>query len=188
MQFRSDILIAVGSNERSSAGTPVETLKTAYACVEKAGAVIRATSQFYNTPCFPAGAGPDYVNAALALEWNATPQEIIAQLHRIEAELGRARVQRWGQRTLDLDLIAVGDRVLPDLPGYRRWRDLPLERQMKEAPDRLILPHPRMQDRAFVLVPLAEVAPDWVHPVSGLSVLQMRDALDPVLRAEVRAL
>lgn len=188
MQFRSDILIAVGSNERSSAGTPEETLKTAYACVVEAGAVIRSVSQFYSTPCFPAGAGPDYVNAAIAVEWAAAPHEIIAKLHGIEAELGRARVQRWGQRTVDLDLIAVGDRVMPDLPGYKRWRDLPLERQMKEAPEQLILPHPRMQDRAFVLVPLAEIAPDWVHPVSGLSVVQMRDALDPALCAEVRVL
>jgi 2-amino-4-hydroxy-6-hydroxymethyldihydropteridine diphosphokinase len=186
MQFRSDILIAVGSNQRSSAGTPEDTLKMAYSRIVEAGGVIRAASPFYATPCFPAGAGPDYVNAALALKWSASPQDIIAALHRIEADLGRERVQRWGQRTVDLDLIAVGDLLRPDLETYTRWRDLPLDRQMKEAPDQLILPHPRMHERAFVLVPLADVAPDWVHPVTGQSVMQMRDALDPALRAEVK--
>tara|TARA_R110002126_G_scaffold20509_3_gene75831 strand:- start:272 stop:880 length:609 start_codon:yes stop_codon:yes gene_type:complete len=185
MQFRSDILIAVGSNQRSFAGTPEETLKTAYAQLEQAGGVIRKASPFYATPCFPAGAGPDYVNAALSLKWNSAPGDIIAALHRIEADLGRERVQRWGQRTVDLDLIAVGDLVLPDRETYTRWRDLPLAQQMKETPDRLILPHPRMHERAFVLVPLADVEPDWVHPVTGQTVVQMRDALDPALRAEV---
>jgi 2-amino-4-hydroxy-6-hydroxymethyldihydropteridine diphosphokinase len=150
--------------------------------------VIRAISPFYATPCFPAGAGPDYVNAAVALKWDRTAKEVLTALHRIEAELGRSRVQRWGQRTVDLDLIAIGDQVMPDAQTFAHWRDLPLDQQMKEAPDQLILPHPRMQDRAFVLVPLADVAPDWVHPVSGLSVVQMRDALDPAVRAEVVAL
>ena len=126
MQIRSDILVAVGSNQRSSAGTPEETLKMAYSRIVEAGGVIRSASPFYATPCFPAGAGPDYINAALALKWNASPQDIIAALHRIEADLGRERVQRWGQRTVDLDLIAVGDLLRPDLETYTRWRDLSL--------------------------------------------------------------
>jgi 2-amino-4-hydroxy-6-hydroxymethyldihydropteridine diphosphokinase len=80
-------------------------------------------------------------------------------------------------RTLDLDLLAVGDLVLPDATTYAEWRALPADLQRLRAPDDLILPHPRMQDRAFVLVPLADVAPDWVHPVLGLSVAEMRDGL-----------
>jgi len=75
--------------------------------------------------------------------------------------------------------------VLPDPAGFRHWLDLPPEAQSREAPDRLILPHPRMQDRAFVLVPLADVAPDWRHPVLGRTVTQMRDALPAGLLAEV---
>ena len=91
--------------------------------------------------------------------------------------MGRERVQRWGQRTLDLDLIASGDLVLPNGEIHQYWRDLPLEQQMSTAPDQLVLPHPRMQDRAFVLVPMAKIAPDWVHPVLKQSVLEMLDAL-----------
>jgi 2-amino-4-hydroxy-6-hydroxymethyldihydropteridine diphosphokinase len=102
---------------------------------------------------------------------------ILARLHAVEARFGRKRAQRWGMRTLDIDLLAMGDSVLPDAATQDRWRLLPSEAQIGSTPDQLILPHPRMQDRAFVLVPLADVAPDWVHPRTGLSVRQMLAAL-----------
>jgi 2-amino-4-hydroxy-6-hydroxymethyldihydropteridine diphosphokinase len=107
-------------------------------------------------------------------------------LHRIEAGFGRVRMQRWGQRTLDLDLLAFGNTVFPDVSVYSFWRDLPRDRQSLRAPDDLVLPHPRLQDRAFVLVPLRDVAPGWRHPVSGMSAAQMLDRLDPAEISEIR--
>lgn len=80
-------------------------------------------------------------------------------------------------RTLDLDLIALGSWVLPDRAGYQYWLDLPLEQQMVETPDKLILPHPRVQDRGFVLVPLCDVFPDWVHPILGKTAAELCAAL-----------
>jgi 2-amino-4-hydroxy-6-hydroxymethyldihydropteridine diphosphokinase len=145
-------------------------------------------SRFFATPAFPVGTGPDYVNAAALLETELSPRALLDHLHEIEAELGRERLTRWGQRTLDLDLVAMGDLVLPDAATQDLWRDLPLERQRQEAPDRLILPHPRLQDRAFVLVPMADVAPDWRHPRVGLTVRQMLDRLDPADIATVKPL
>ena len=102
---------------------------------------------------------------------------MIAILHEIESRFGRTRDVRWGRRTLDLDLLATGDAVIPDAKTHAQWRDLPLEQQMRETPKELILPHPRIHERAFVLVPLADVAPDWRHPIFGKTVLEMRDAL-----------
>lgn len=182
------ILIALGGNLPSQVGPPEKTLVAALTALEERGAVIRATSRLYHTPAFPAGNGPDYVNAAAWLEAPWSPAEILAHLHAVEATMGRARTQRWGQRTLDLDLLAVGDTILPDPQTHEKWRDLPLSEQVGVTPDRLILPHPRLQDRAFVLVPLADVAPDWTHPLLGRSVSELLTALPQQDRDAVRAL
>lgn len=179
-------LFALGANLTSSAGAPEQTLKFALERLKETGVVIRAVSGFYHTPSFPAGAGPDYVNAAASVDFRGDPADLLAILHKIEALMGRERVQRWGQRTLDLDLLAVDDQVLPDAQTYAGWRDLPMAAQMTRAPDELILPHPRLQDRAFVLVPLADIAPDWVHPVLNMSVTEMLNALPAQDVAAVR--
>ena len=134
---------------------------------------------------FPPGSGPDFVNACCLVGTGLPPDALLSRLHGIEAALGRERIVRWGARTVDLDLLAVGDLVLPDRATQDRWRDLPPDRQTREAPDTLILPHPRLQDRGFVLIPLADILPSWRHPVTGLTVSAMRDALSPGEKAGI---
>jgi 2-amino-4-hydroxy-6-hydroxymethyldihydropteridine diphosphokinase len=183
-------LVAFGANLPFEGEEPEATLRKAAMALAEEGLTVHALSRFFRTPCFPAGAGPDYVNAAAVIRFDGTVDlaSVLARLHAVEARFGRQRLQRWGMRTLDIDLLAVGDSVLPDSRTQDHWRDLPGSEQARAAPDRLILPHPRLQDRAFVLVPLADVAPDWVHPRLGLSVRHMLAALPQEDRDAVRPL
>lgn len=106
----------------------------------------------------PAGQ-PDYVNGAVRLSGAADPAVLLGQLQGIEAAAGRHRSRPNAARTLDLDLIGIGKLV-------------------RSAPDPVI-PHPRVHERAFVLVPLAELAPGWAHPVFGRSVEELLASLPP---------
>ncbi|APX90085.1 2-amino-4-hydroxy-6-hydroxymethyldihydropteridine diphosphokinase [Brevirhabdus pacifica] len=182
----TEALIALGSNATSSVETSIETLTEALVNLESLTHHSIKISKFYRTPAFPPGSGPDFVNAAALVRTSISATCVLQKLHVIEAEFGRTRNERWAPRTLDLDLIALGDTILPDRETLQQWMDLPLQRQMSEAPDDLILPHPRVQERAFVLVPLNDVAPHWRHPVLGLTVAEMTNRLDPAARAEIR--
>jgi 2-amino-4-hydroxy-6-hydroxymethyldihydropteridine diphosphokinase len=185
---KTTYLIATGANLRSPAGSPLETLRAAMTLIPSDDSTVVELSQWHSSPAFPAGSGPDYVNGAARIESALPPEAMLARLHDIEARLGRRRDLRWGPRACDLDLIAAGALVSPDAATFRRWMDLAPEDQTRLAPEHLILPHPRSHERAFVLAPLAEVAPDWRHPILGLSVAQMLARLPEEARAEVRPL
>ncbi len=177
-------LVALGANVASHAGNSRQTVEAAIAALRELFVDI-VVSDLYQTPGFPAGSGPDFVNAACAFHCNMPAEDLLHVLHEIEATFGRTRALRWGQRTLDLDLIAVGDEIHPDLKTHDHWRTLPLDLQLVDAPDELILPHPRVQDRAFVLVPLCDVAPDWTHPRLLQTVTQMHAALPETAKADI---
>ena len=114
------------------------------------------------------------------------PQELLAVLHKVEQQNARLRETRWAARTLDLDLILYDALIMPSTEEFSYWFNLPLARQIKEIPNKLILPHPRFQNRSFVLGPLMDIAPDWVHPVLGLSVAELYAQLPKEAEYELR--
>ncbi|MEN9060458.1 2-amino-4-hydroxy-6-hydroxymethyldihydropteridine diphosphokinase [Ponticoccus litoralis] len=183
-----EFLIALGSNLGSSAGGPSATLAAALAALTAQGVGLRRVSRFFATPCFPAGAGPDYVNACALVRAPLSPDALLLKLHAVEQAFDRERIQRWGSRTLDLDLLAMADRVLPDAETQTVWRTLPPEDQTRASPETLILPHPRIQDRAFVLGPLADIAAGWTHPLLCRNVAQLLADLPPGDRAALQPL
>lgn len=141
------ILIALGANLPSTHGEPIETLAAAKAELRRQGLRILGESKTYLTAPVPVSSDPWYHNEVILIDTNLAADELLQSLLAIESAFGRVRTIVNAPRVLDLDLIAYHDEIL-------------------NTPD-LVLPHPRLHERAFVLYPLKDVAPHWQHPVSG---------------------
>jgi 2-amino-4-hydroxy-6-hydroxymethyldihydropteridine diphosphokinase len=152
------ILIALGANLPFRGSSPAQTLRAALATLTDNGVTPLKVSRFHETQAWPDPSDPPFVNAVAAVTTSFEPATLIAKLHEIEAAFGRRRTQRNAPRTLDIDIIDY-DGLIQDGPPQ--------------------LPHPRLEGRAFVLLPLFEVAPDWQHPVSGQGIEQLVSALGP---------
>lgn len=121
------------------------------------GIKLQAQSIWYSTKAV-GPPQPDYINSCVILQVQMSPQDLLKTLLATEQKFGRIRQERWGPRSLDLDILLYDDLVI-NTPHLQ-------------------IPHPRMHERAFVLVPLAEIAPDWVEPISGLTVQELVKKVD----------
>lgn len=156
------ILIGLGANLKSErGGTPRHTLEAALGNMEAAGVRVVRRSRWYRSAPVPPSAQPWYVNGVAAVETALTPAALLLALHRVEAEFGRERGEMGAARTLDLDLLDYAGMVSAGEGGMP------------------ILPHPRLHERTFVLLPLAEVAPNWRHPALGKGVEELIADLPP---------
>ncbi|MEQ9333528.1 2-amino-4-hydroxy-6-hydroxymethyldihydropteridine diphosphokinase [Thalassobaculum sp.] len=155
------IIVAIGANLPADGfATPLETCRAAVERLAgEPGLAVTATSRWYESEPVPPSGQPWYVNGAVTVETALGPAELLARLHAVEASFGRVRRIRNEARPLDLDLIDH-DGVLCD------GRD--------GGP---ALPHPRARERAFVLLPLADVAPAWRHPGTGEAIRELISAL-----------
>jgi 2-amino-4-hydroxy-6-hydroxymethyldihydropteridine diphosphokinase len=166
-------LIALGANLPRGPDSPARTLQRALDLLSREVGIVKQ-SRLYATPAVPAGSGPEFLNAVAEIgQAGQDPATVLATLHRVESLLGRTRTTRWAPRICDLDLLAFDDLVLPDGAVVRTWMDLPAGEVIRRTPEHIVLPHPRLHERAFVLVPLAEIAPEWTHPILRLTVVEM---------------
>lgn len=147
LEIGESVVIALGSNLAGEHASCEALLEAALACLPAHGLTVTARSGWWRSAAWPDPAAPAFTNGVALVETALTPSGTLQALHAIERAFGRDRGEPNAARTLDLDLIAHG-RIVLDGPG-------------------LHLPHPRAPDRLFVMGPLAQIAPDWRHPVSG---------------------
>ncbi len=155
------IYIGLGANLNSHFGSPKQTLEAALDRLELQGVIIVARSRWHQSVAIPDCKEPDYTNGVISVETTLTAKRLLSVLHDIEREFGRTRRKRWESRMIDLDLL--------DFRGMRQ--------RAESEQSGLELPHPRLQERAFVLLPLRDIAPQWRHPVTGQSLDNLIAAL-----------
>lgn len=160
------IFIGLGGNLASAAGSPATTIETALSQFTIYGITVVARSPLYESEPVPRSDQPWFVNAVVRVETALAPDELLVRLHAIEHGFGRTRRERNEARTLDLDLL--------DYDGLFR------------NDERLVLPHPRLHERAFVLKPLIDLDPSWSDPRSGRTAVELLAALSDEARSTVR--
>lgn len=154
------IFIGAGANlAHPTYGSPRETLEAAFQELGRRGVQVLRVSPWYRTAPVPASDQPWYQNAVIEVGTNLGPDKLLATLHEVEEAFGRVRTVANAARTIDLDLLDFRGEIVPESPG------------------RATLPHPRLATRAFVLRPLADLAPDWRHPVTGQPIQALLAAL-----------
>tara|TARA_Y100000758_G_scaffold293350_1_gene249394 strand:- start:333 stop:869 length:537 start_codon:yes stop_codon:yes gene_type:complete len=148
---REPILVSIGANQfLNTDQAPLSTCQVALEKMREAGIRVLRTSSWYLSSPVPTDCQPWYINAVLSIDSDLQPNDLLRKLLAIESQLGRSPFCRSGPRTLDLDLLAYGNKVCRD-----------------QGQPMLTLPHPRMDERNFVMHPLSEILPEWLHPVLG---------------------
>ncbi|MBT5435341.1 MAG: 2-amino-4-hydroxy-6-hydroxymethyldihydropteridine diphosphokinase [Rhodospirillaceae bacterium] len=150
LSLTAGVFVGLGANLPSELGSPLETLEEALRALVCAEVAVLRRSPWYESEPVPKSDQPWFINGVAELATSLAPSDLLARLHRIEADLGRVRRERWEARVVDLDLLDYRGMV----------HDGP-------AP---VLPHPRVHERSFVLLPLRDLAPDWCDPVSGTTI------------------
>jgi 2-amino-4-hydroxy-6-hydroxymethyldihydropteridine diphosphokinase len=148
----SQVLLSLGTN----LGERRQNLRRAVRLLDRE-MTVTAVSPIYETEPWGEPDQPDFLNICLAATTTQLPRQLLTTIKQIEQDLGREETYRWGPRLIDIDIILYDDVVVAE-----EW---------------LNIPHARLAERAFVLAPLADIAPDWVHPITGKTVVEMLNAV-----------
>ena len=167
------ISIGLGANLPSSEGKPRATLKRALEMLAEAGVGIVEVSKVYETEALPVSDQPNFINVAARITSGLSASDLLRLFQDVEKSLGRKQTERWCARTLDIDLLTYGDAVLPDT---NQWLAVVVAIDPAAYLVEPVVPHPRLHKRAFVLQPLADIAPSWTHPHFGQTVLEMLES------------
>lgn len=163
-------LIALGANlDHPVYGPPIETLKAALDSMGGHGITVMRKASWYKSAPVPLSDQPWFVNTVACVSFQGSAEALLSSLHKIENQFGRVRQRRWEARVIDLDLLC--------------YDDLITENQNQKTG--LVLPHPHLASRVFVLKPIDEIAPEWTHPVSGKTAREMLAELHQPQQMEI---
>ena len=137
----------------SNLGNAKSHLDNARKALQHAVGPIVESSSIYATEAWGKKDQPDFLNQVIEITNNTNPQELLALVLKIESDLGRVRHEKWGARTIDIDILFIDDQIIQE--------------------DNLKVPHPEITNRKFTLIPLSEIAPDFVHPVFKKTILEL---------------
>jgi len=165
--------IALGSNMETQNLSRLEIINIALGYLSQFKIILIKVSSFWESRSYPDRSQPNFINAVAEVQSELNPYQILLTLKNIEKKMGRKNSARWEKRVLDIDIISSGSIILPNSFEFNKWLKMPLHKQIKIKPYELILPHPRIQDRLFVLKPLDEVDPNWTHPVLNKTSLEL---------------
>lgn len=143
------LILLLGAN----LGDRVDTLRKAVSLIDERIGSVAQQSGLYQTAAWGVTEQPDFLNQVIRIDTDLTPESVLEQTQRIEQELGRIRREKWGARAIDIDILYYDQRIIHT--------------------ETLTIPHPYLHHRRFTLVPLAEVAPDFVHPVLQKTTLEL---------------
>lgn len=173
-----EIILSFGANLPSKAGKPLETLKAAIGELPGRLGTVAGVSGFYRSKAVTLKdqeSVPDFVNACALVHSVLSAPEVIETCQQLENAYGRKPAARWSARPLDVDLIAYGDQVLPSSGA---WWDVVRSADPAAILPEPVVPHPRAHLRGFVMVPLRDIAPYWVHPVINQGVKAMLEEIE----------
>ena len=173
------IFIGLGSNLSGEAfDSPRDVLNAALEEMSQYDITIIKISPFYETEPVPKSDQPWFLNAVVAVDTILSPPELLTVLHEIEANLGRERRIRWESRIIDLDIIAYGEQIYPTAV---LWPEILQDIKSQDiSPKELIIPHPRMHERLFVLEPLRDICPDWHHPILKKTIAELIKTIEKI--------